>query len=179
LLEQGDKLDRFTPGHPSFDPALVVMAGLLLVLLVWSFLLSLRLRAYGQRFRYLLAGPSGANLEDILHDFARRAEGAEMTAARSAELLEMIGEGQRNCIQRVGVVRYDAFPDVGGGLSFSLAVTDEPGNGVVMTSLYGREGCRIYAKSLVRGESEIPLSNEEQQAIRQAMASSIYAKESA
>jgi hypothetical protein len=72
-------------------------------------------------------------------------------------------------VRRVGVLRYDAFEDVGGRLSFSCALLDEHGTGVVITSINGRQETRVYAKPVSRSTSTYNLSLEEEEAIRQAM----------
>lgn len=74
-------------------------------------------------------------------------------------------------IQRVGLVRYDAFEDMGGRLSFSLALLDAHGDGVVVTSINGRQDTRCYAKPVTTGTSSFNLSDEEVEAIAQAMGS--------
>ena len=111
-----------------------------------SFLLLLialaRLRALGRRVRRLTS--RGARAEGA-------AGGLDLTALR-----------------HVGVVRYDAFGDMGGRLSFSAAVFDAQGDGFVLTSINGRSETRTYAKGLVGLKSEQTLSPEEQQAIRDA-----------
>ena len=73
-------------------------------------------------------------------------------------------------VRRVGLLRYDAFEDVGGRLSFSCALLDDFGTGVVMTSINGRHDTRVYAKPVSEGQSSYSLSIEEEEAIRQAMA---------
>ena len=72
-------------------------------------------------------------------------------------------------VRRVGVLRYDAFEDVGGRLSFSCALLDEHGTGVVLTSINGRQETRVYAKPVTQGQSTYNLSREEEEAIRQAL----------
>jgi Protein of unknown function (DUF4446) len=74
-------------------------------------------------------------------------------------------------VQRVGLVRYDAFEDMGGHLSFSAALLDGNGNGLVITSINGRQDTRCYAKPVESWSSEHNLSEEEEAAIRQALAS--------
>jgi Protein of unknown function (DUF4446) len=74
-------------------------------------------------------------------------------------------------IRRVALLRYDAFEDVGGRLSFSCALLDEFGSGVVLTSINGRQETRVYAKSVTDGQSNHNLSVEEEEAIRQALGS--------
>lgn len=72
-------------------------------------------------------------------------------------------------VRRVSLLRYDAFEDVGGRLSFSCALLDEHGSGVVLTSINGRQETRVYAKSITEGTSSYNLSIEEAEAIRQAL----------
>ena len=72
-------------------------------------------------------------------------------------------------VRRVGLLRYDAFEDVGGRLSFSCALLDDGGNGVVLTSINGRQETRVYAKPVAGGASSHNLSLEEEEAIRRAI----------
>jgi hypothetical protein len=71
-------------------------------------------------------------------------------------------------IRHLGVVRYDAFGDVGGRLSWSLALVDDGGNGVVLTAIHGRSEARSYAKSIAAWRSDQPMSPEEQEAVAAA-----------
>jgi hypothetical protein len=71
-------------------------------------------------------------------------------------------------VRRIALVRYDAFGDMGGRLSWSLAVLDERGSGVVLTSIHGRSEARTYAKDVVDWSSDQQLSPEEQDAIGRA-----------
>ncbi|MCD6020410.1 MAG: hypothetical protein K0R20_120 [Actinomycetia bacterium] len=72
-------------------------------------------------------------------------------------------------VRNVALLRYDAFEDVGGRLSFSCALLDDHGDGVVLTSINGRQETRVYAKQVTRGTSSHNLSLEEEEAIRRAM----------
>jgi hypothetical protein len=73
-------------------------------------------------------------------------------------------------VRHVALLRFDAFEDVGGRLSFSCAMLDDYGSGVVVTSINGRQETRVYAKPVIAGASTYNLSTEEAEAIRQAMA---------
>lgn len=80
-------------------------------------------------------------------------------------------DGQiRGSIRNVALLRYDAFEDVGGRLSFSFALLDDEGTGVVLTSINGRQETRVYAKPITEARSSYNLSVEEEEAIRQALA---------
>ncbi len=92
--------------------------------------------------------------------------------------LRQLGEGQRRqgeallgTMQRIGLVRYDAFDDMGGHLSFSAALLDGKGNGLVITSINGRQDTRCYAKPVEGWTSSHNLSEEEELAIQRALTS--------
>ncbi|HEY9476549.1 MAG TPA: DUF4446 family protein [Mycobacteriales bacterium] len=72
-------------------------------------------------------------------------------------------------VRRVALVRYDAFPDVGGRMSFSVALLADDQNGIVMTAINGRHETRVYAKRIVGGTAEQDISPEERQAIAEAL----------
>ncbi|HSM34036.1 MAG TPA: DUF4446 family protein [Anaerolineae bacterium] len=71
-------------------------------------------------------------------------------------------------ISRIGLVRFDAFSDTGGAQSFALALVDDDGDGIVLTSLHSRPSTRVYIKTIRRGVADAPLSGEEEQALREA-----------
>ncbi|MBS42509.1 MAG: hypothetical protein CMH83_04950 [Nocardioides sp.] len=100
---------------------------------------------------------------------ARAGDGAEPTDVRAlrAEVAALAAEGSDG-LRHVAVVRYDAFGDVGGHLSWSLVLADDGGDGVVLTSIHGRSDARAYAKSLTGWRSEQQLSPEEEQAVERA-----------
>jgi hypothetical protein len=85
------------------------------------------------------------------------------------EVAALRAEGAE-ALRHLSVVRYDAFPDVGGHLSWSVAVADDAGDGVVLTSIHGRSDARTYAKAIAGWSCEHALSPEEEQAISHARA---------
>jgi len=97
-----------------------------------------------------------------LREIARRVE-------RTEHLLADLQRAGESSIRHVGIVRYDAFRDMGGHMSFSLALLDGRRNGVVVSVLNGRDGSRGYAKAVRGGRSSSPLSEEEQEALAQAL----------
>ncbi len=137
---------------------LIVVVGLLV-----------RTRGLGRRLQRLTAGATGASLERVLVDHLARVEEVD-TRQRQVEQRVSALEGQIPlCVQRVGLVRYDAFEDVGGQQSFSLAMLDAQQNGIVLTSVYSRTDVRVYAKAIRQGQPSHPLSEEEVAALRNAL----------
>ncbi len=96
---------------------------------------------------------------------ALRAEAGDLRSGSATA-----GPRHARALTRVAVVRYDAFGDLAGALSFSAALLDDAGNGLVLSSINGRSETRTYAKGVVAGESDAPLSPEEQEAIAEAFA---------
>lgn len=108
-------------------------------------------------------------LRGILEGQARSIQRLE-AAVRSLHGTDVRQEGMiEGAVRHVGLVRYDAFEDVGGRLSFSCALLDDHGSGVVVTSINGRQDTRVYAKPIDGGKSPYNLSVEEEEAIRQAL----------
>ena len=92
----------------------------------------------------------------------------KVTKQNRMEIKEINKKLDRN-YQKVGIVKYDAFPDVGGRLSFALAMLDESDSGFVLNAIHGRDGCYTYIKEIVKGESYVALGQEEKEALRQAV----------
>jgi len=90
---------------------------------------------------------------------------------KNLELIEQLAEMKtenKSHFKKMGFVRYNPFSEVGSDQSFSLALLDSQNNGVIITSLFSREGNRVYAKAIEQGKSAYPLSDEEKQALDKA-----------
>jgi hypothetical protein len=108
-------------------------------------------------------------LRGILEGQARAIQRLERAVRGLQRLDGRRKESIEAAVRNVGLVRYDAFEDVGGRLSFSCALLDDQGDGVVLTSINGRQETRVYAKQVSQGTSSHNLSLEEEEAIRRAM----------
>ena len=106
-----------------------------------------------------------ANLKEVLEYLRKLTEDHQEI---SRELTDFKKESRKN-LQKVGVVRFNPFKEVGGDQSFSIAVFDADNNGFVITSLYSHEASRVYAKPIKNGASLYALSKEEQEALNKAM----------
>lgn len=118
-------------------------------------------------------GPSkgGSNLDEHERAIAQLQEAVRELSREDQRLAGRL----THAVQHVGMIRYDAFDDMGGRLSFSAAFLDAEGNGVVITSINGRQDTRCYSKPVQAGASNYNLSDEEEQAIRQALAGAVAA----
>ncbi|MBI4153496.1 DUF4446 family protein [Candidatus Woesebacteria bacterium] len=136
---------------------------------IWLGALTIAFILFANFFRRLTKGAEGGELkkvlESILNRQAKNAEGVEELNRQVAILAE---EGFGH-VQKVGLIRFNPFKEVGGGHSFSLALLDGRDTGVVITGLHTRERTRIYAKVVKNGKSEFELSDEEVKALAKAV----------
>jgi hypothetical protein len=114
--------------------------------------------------------PLDKRLEVLTEAHAEAIRRLEQAVRQLALGERRLGELAEEAVRHVAVVRFDAFEDMGGRLSFSAAMLDGHGNGVVITSINGRQDTRVYAKPVQNGTSSHNLSDEERQAIREALA---------
>jgi hypothetical protein len=132
-----------------------------------------QVRRLRRRLDGLTRGSDGRSLDAVLDAHLDKvlAVGRELDelSARAA----VLEAASRRAIQRVGLVRFNPFEDTGGNQSFALALTDSAGNGFVVSSLHTRTGTRVYAKAIAAGRSDGALSEEESEALRQALAAPV------
>lgn len=143
----------------------VVMVIMLCVLIKQAWTLSYMKK----RYRKMMNGVDGDNLERLLMghiDEVRHVidenKRLDSENRRMDDLLKM-------AVTRVGMVRFRAFEDMGSDLSYAVALLDAHNNGVVLSSIFGREDSRSYAKPIEDGKSSYPMTQEEEQALREAM----------
>jgi hypothetical protein len=140
----------------------LALAAALLVLAVVVWLLVRRVNRLARRPSGHHPGLREVSVEGDLEELRSRLDRVVADVAS----LRADGDG---ALRRLGVVRYDAFRDMGGHMSFSVALLDARRNGLVISILNGRDGSRGYAKVVREGKSPSPLSNEEQEALAQAL----------
>ncbi len=135
---------------------------LLVVLLgVWSFKLKKRLDVFVK---------SGSkNLEEFLAKQLAKSEKQSKDIENIFKEISKLSAISKRSFQKIGIVRFNPFKEVGGDQSFSIALLDSQNNGFVITGLYERETNRTYAKPIEKGNSKYPLSEEEKQAIEKAI----------
>src|SRR5213594_1244157 len=150
----------------------VALAVAVVVLALWVAWLQRSDALLRRRLRRLIGDAEGAGLDELLdRQFRRLDTVAERVEALNRLHHELEGLAQRS-LQKVGVIRFNPFADTGGDQSFAMALLDAEGNGVVVSSLHSRTDTRIFAKQVQGGRSRHALSNEEQDAIRKALAPS-------
>ena len=145
-------------------------AGVCLVTIIILIITLCKLKKLRRRIDDLTRGKDTESMEDIMLNFFERIESLEKNEKATRSDLKEIKENLKITYQKTGLVKYDAFREMSGALSYSLALLDKENNGVLISSMYSREGCYTYAKDIEHGECKINLSEEEAEALKQAIA---------
>ena len=155
---------------------LLITAAIALVSLMAALIANRRLTTTRRSLAVLQGSFEGRTLLDAVASYSHQVKDlrfdVEALSARQQEFINLLSRSSRN----VGVIRYDAFEDMGGQMSFSAALLDDYGNGMVVTAINGRTEARTYAKEVEGGESDFNLSPEERKAISEAMNRSAKAR---
>lgn len=141
-----------------------------LISIIGMFIVLSKVKKLNKRIDELTRGKDVQSMEDIILNFFERIEKLESAEERISLDIEKIKNKLKTTYQKSGLVKYDAFREMSGALSYSLALLDQENNGVLITSMYSREGCYTYAKEILNGESKLNLSEEEQDALKEAIA---------
>lgn len=109
------------------------------------------------------------DLEELLVQYTKKLNTLLQNEQEMQTSIEHMEKVVKDCVQKVGVVRYQAIPNMGADLSYTVALLDENNDGVVFNGIYGRDGCYTYAKPIKEGKSTYNLSEEEEEAINKAI----------
>lgn len=151
-------------------PAVLGVAAAVVFLVIWTALLQRSEARLRRRLRRVLPDGTETSLDQVLERQLAQIETLGQRLDALNKLHHELEEITHRAIQKVGVVRYNPFADAGGDQSFVIALLDSLGSGVVISSLHSRTETRVFAKPVQAGRSRYPLSDEEQDAIRKALA---------
>ncbi len=158
-------------GLGSIDPAYIfaVMAVLIIALIVTVIICLNKLSKLNEKYNRFMKGSDGKSLEEAVTKRFSQVDKLLSENTKKTKEIEDIFENMKIAVQKVGIVKYDAFNEMGGKLSFALAMLNKNNTGFVMNAMHSREGCYIYIKEIIKGESYIPLGTEEKEALQKAM----------
>lgn len=153
----------------NLNPLLTLIILVALIFLAWNLSLHWQVYQTGKKIKLMFKGTKVADLEGVIFEQIKRLRQAEKNLEELAKFSQQVEKMAQSSIQKVGVIRFNPFSDTGGDQSFSIACLDAKNNGFTLTSLFTREGTRIYSKPIADSESKYPLTEEEKRAIREAM----------
>ena len=147
----------------------IILLVIIIALIVGLVLTIRRLEYVNRKYYVIMSGKRGKDLEKVILTRFKEMDKVKANARRVTSEHKKFKGHLDSCIDKVGLVKYDAFDNLAGNLSFSLALLNQDNSGVVLNTLHSREGCYTYAKEIIKGESYIALSEEEKSAIKKAM----------
>lgn len=157
-------------GIPS-DYIIIGEFAIIIILFIMICSCMVKISRLTKRYESLMHGKSGKDLEGIIVSAFSEMDAIKKNDARRAKEYKTIRKNMKNCFRKTGLVKYDAFNQMSGTLSFSLALLNEKNDGIILNCMHSREGCFTYAKEIIGGESYVVLSDEEKSALQQAIAS--------
>ena len=155
------------------DVGLIVLFLMLLVIILIILVMKLQLQMsrLDKKYRMFMRGSDGQSLEKLLQRKLNVMDKIYDNEEAQTKLINKMKSIQDGTMNKYGIIKYDAFDDVGGKLSFALAMLDKNDTGIVLNAVHSRDNCFLYIKEIVKGESYIMLSEEEVEALRIAKAS--------
>src|SRR5690606_20461367 len=139
------------------------------VLLLWVIYLQIRLALLNKKNREMFQGVKTGNLEEVLLKQIKQINQNTTDIGKLSQFAQKISDTADICIKKVVLMRFNPFNDTGGDQSFAVALLDSFDNGVVISSLHSREGTRVYAKPIEKGQTKYHLSDEEKAVLDKAM----------
>ena len=162
-------LDFF--GLFSVDTLYVIlgMAVVMAVMLVFLIINSVKIKKMKLTYTSFMSGKDGKSLEEVILKRFKEVDELKKEDAAKKVQLDDVNESLRYAFSKMGMVKYDAFNEMGGKLSFALALLDNRNNGFLINAMHSREGCYTYVKEIIKGESYINLGEEEKKALNKAI----------
>lgn len=148
---------------------LIIFFILLIILMIMTVILLLKSFKQEKRINQLVAGKDGISLEESINSVHEENKYLKSCADRNKKDIRILYKKAERAFCKIGLVKYDAFQQLGGQLSFSLALLDEHNDGFIINSVHSTEGCYSYTKEIKGGESKLALGKEEEKALSIAL----------
>lgn len=148
---------------------ILVLVVIIIILLFMQILDRVEINRIEKRYKKLMKGSAGKNLEEMIYEYNNKIDKSLEISKHIESMYLDVDERLKKCVQKVSVIRYRAFDDVGSDLSYSIAMLDGNNNGLVITGIYGRSETTSFTKPVENGISKYDLSEEEKLAIKSAI----------
>lgn len=155
----------------AIDPGyiLILMMVMIMILFILHIKTVFKINRFMQKYKSFMKGKDGVSLEKTILRNINDIEMLMESSKNHMEQIKQLKEMETHTLNKTAIVKYDAFKEMGGKLSFALAMLDQENSGFVINAIHSREGCYTYIKEIVKGESYIVLGEEEKEALRQAV----------
>lgn len=148
---------------------ILVFAALILIIFILLIVVLTKQSKLKKRYEAFMCGSDAASMEEEIAGLFQDIDFLKRQSEKDGKEIKHIYKRLETVFQKVGIVKYDAFKQMGGQLSFCIALLDENNNGFVMNSVHSTDGCYSYTKTIQEGECDISLGDEEQKALEMAI----------
>lgn len=157
--------------HLGFDPIFIIigLAVMVLILAILVIVQIVKTSKLANKYDRFMRGRDAESLEEV---FAQAFDDIHMLQQENKSVndaLKVINKVLLRSFHKTGLVKYDAFPGMGGKSSFALALMNQNRNGYILNAVHSRDTCYVYVKEVIRGETEVPLGREEEKAVKIAL----------
>ena len=158
------------------DPAFIFIFLLILIIVLFVLYVNVTMKYNRLKSSYLtfMRGKDGKTLEESMKERFAEVEAILKYTKQNRLDIQKINKRLESTYQKIGIVKYDSFNEMGGKLSFALAMLDNNNNGWIINAMHSREGCYTYVKEIVKGESYVELAEEEAEALDRAIFHDAY-----
>ena len=153
------------------DYVIMGLAALTVLLLLIVFINIIQMHKLKKKYKMFMDGKNAKTLEESILSRMDQIDHLISSTQKNESDIQKIYKNMKTTFQKVGLVKYDAFHEMGGKLRFSLALLNEINDGFIVNAMHSREGCYTYIKEIIDGNSIIALADEEQEALDMAMKS--------
>ncbi|MBA4688355.1 MAG: DUF4446 family protein [Candidatus Galacturonibacter soehngenii] len=140
-----------------------------LLIFIIAIILMVKLGNLKKKYNIFMKGENGKSLEKMILEKLSEIETLKVSDSKNKDDIKKINDVLLSTFKKVGIVKYDAFNEMGGKLSFAVALLNEKNNGFIINAMHSREGCYTYIKEIINGESYIVLGDEERKALDEAV----------
>lgn len=151
------------------DYVIIGLGALTALLLLIVFINIIQMNNLKKKYKMFMDGKNAKTLEESIMSRMDEIDHLISSNQKNETDIQKIYKNMKTTFQKVGLVKYDAFHEMGGKLSFSLALLNEINDGFIINAMHSREGCYTYIKEIISGNSIIALADEEQEALDMAM----------
>lgn len=148
---------------------ILVLCIIIVILLVINITNICSINKLKKKYHKFMTGKNAKSLENEIIALFEDNKFIKSSIEKNKKDIRTLYKNMESTFQKIGIVKYDAFNQMGGKLSFCLALLDENNNGFILNSVHSAEGCYSYTKEIINGESSISLGEEEKQALLKAM----------
>lgn len=156
----------------SIDTSYIVLglAVITLITLIIAIIALVKAGKMKKKYNTFINGASSENIEQIIKNNMDELKSLKQTAEENKKSVKDIYDKMQYSFQKIGIIKYDAFYEMGGKLSFALCMLDKNNDGYVVNVMHSNTGCFAYIKEIVKGQSYVELGDEEKKALEQAIA---------